>query len=238
MYNSDWLNRVISDKQIFKTAFTHRSYLNEVKTPNEKGETLESNERLEFLGDSVLSFIISSKLYNLKARDTEGELTNLRAYIVKTTSLAKASQKLELGKFLSLSKGEELSGGRENIQLLANTFEALLGAIYIDSGIEEAKKFVEQTLVPLFEDELKNGPPKDAKSLLQELTQTQTKQSPRYRILESVGPDHAKEFTIGVYIQNRQIGVGKGASKQLAEEEAAQDALRLFDTHNFNIEKV
>lgn len=238
MYDSDWLNGLISEKQIFKTAFTHRSYLNEVKSPSTTGDLLESNERLEFLGDAVLSFIISSKLYNLREQDTEGELTNLRAYIVKTTSLAKASQKLKLGTFLSLSKGEELSGGRENTQLLANTYEALLGAIYVDQGIEKAKDFVEETLVPLFVNELKSGPPKDAKSLLQELTQNQTKQSPRYKIIDSVGPDHAKEFTVGVFVQNREIGVGKGASKQVAEEEAAQDALKLFDTHNITIEKI
>lgn len=238
MYDSDWLNGLISEKQIFKTAFTHRSYLNEVKSPNTTGDLLESNERLEFLGDAVLSFIISSKLYNLREQDTEGELTNLRAYIVKTTSLAKASQKLKLGTFLSLSKGEELSGGRENTQLLANTYEALLGAIYVDQGIEKAKDFVEETLVPLFVNELKSGPPKDAKSLLQELTQNQTKQSPRYKIIDSVGPDHAKEFTVGVFVQNREIGVGKGASKQVAEEEAAQDALKLYDTHNITIEKI
>lgn len=209
-------------KDIFKTAFTHRSFL------NESSEKIESNERLEFLGDSVLSFIISAKLFKLRPNDTEGDLTNLRSFIVKTQSLAKAAQKLNLGQYLRLSKGEELSGGRENHQLLANTFEAVLGAIFLSQGIEMAEEFVEKYLVPLFEEELKSGPPKDAKSLLQELTQNLTKQSPQYKILETRGPDHAKQFRIGVYLQGKLIGQGEGLSKQIAEEAAAEQALRTF----------
>src|SRR5581483_11646629 len=173
------------NKEPYKTAFTHRSYLNE--TP----EVKVSNERLEFLGDVVLSFIVSAYLYERRPSDAEGDLTNLRSYMVKTGSLALASQKLGLGQYLRLSKGEEQSGGRENEQLLANVFEALLGAIYLDQGIEEARKFVHQNLFPLFEKEIKEGPPKDSKSLLQEIAQNQTKQSPKYKILETWGPDHA-----------------------------------------------
>lgn len=209
-------------KPIFQTAFTHRSYL------NESPDTKESNERLEFLGDSVLSFVISSYLYNKRSADTEGDLTNLRSYIVKTQSLAKASEKLGLGKLLKLSKGEELSGGRENTQLLANTYEAVVGAFYIDAGVEKVTEFIYQTLLPLFEKEIVEGPPKDAKSLLQELTQTQTKQSPRYKIISSKGPDHAKEFTVGVFLQGKQIGEGTGPSKQVAEEAAASEALEFM----------
>lgn len=221
MFNSDWL-----EKEVFKTAFTHRSYLNEV--PGIK----ESNERLEFLGDAVLSLVISSYLYLKRPQDAEGELTNLRSYIVKTPSLAKAAKELGLGQYLKLSKGEEMSGGRENPQLLANTFEAVLGAIYLDQGIEVAEKFIHQTLVPLFHQEIESGPPKDAKSLLQEVTQNQTKQSPQYRILETSGPDHAKEFTVGVFLQGKKIGDGKGQSKQVAEEAAAEEALKTFpDEH-------
>lgn len=214
MLKQEWLA-----KDIFQTAFTHRSFLNETH------EQIESNERLEFLGDAVLSLIISSILYHLRPSDNEGDLTNLRSYIVKTSSLAKAAERLELGSFLKLSKGEELSGGRTNPQLLANTFEALLGAIYLDQGIEEAKQFVKETLLPIFEEELRSGPPKDAKSTLQEASQNLTKQAPKYKILETKGPDHSKEFRVGVYIQGKLKGEGTGNSKQVAEEAAAAQAL-------------
>lgn len=208
---------------LYETAFTHRSYLNEVK------ETIESNERLEFLGDSVLSFIISTLLFKTRAADTEGNLTNLRAYIVKTDSLAKASEKLSLGKLLSLSKGEELSGGRNNPQILANTYEAVLGAIFLDLGIEAAEKFVQSTLVPIFDTEIKKGPPRDPKSQLQEVTQNKDQTSPKYKILSTVGPDHSKIFTVGVYVKNKLIGKGTGSSKQQAEETAAAQALEKID---------
>jgi ribonuclease-3 len=214
------LNQKISADPLFKTAFTHRSFL------NESTEVTESNERLEFLGDSVLSLIVSTELFHIRPHDAEGDLTNLRSFIVKTTSLAKAAQELHLGEYLRLSKGEEMGGGRDNPQLLANTYEAFLGAIFLVEGIEQAKKFVFDTLLPLFEEELKSGPPKDAKSSLQELAQNKTKQSPKYKILATVGPDHAKEFKVGVFLQGEQIGVGSGLSKQIAEESAATEALK------------
>lgn len=204
---------------VFKTAFTHRSYLNEYS------DEIESNERLEFLGDSVLSFIISTYLFNKRLTDSEGDLTNMRSYIVKTPSLAKAARNLNLGKFLRMSKGEERSGGRENSQLLANTYEAILGAIFLDQGLEATKEFVYETLIPLFINELEVGPPKDSKSKLQELAQNTTKQSPRYKIIKTEGPDHAKIFTVGVFLKGEKIGEGVGLSKQLAEEVSAGKAL-------------
>lgn len=207
------------EKPIYKIAFTHRSYLNEY--PKER----RSNERLEFLGDSILSFLVSSFIYEKRSGDEEGDLTSLRSYIVKTSSLAKAALNLGLGKHLRMSKGEEQSGGRENPQLLANTYEALLGAIFLDQGLENVKAFVGSTLLPLFEKELMSGPPKDSKSRLQEIAQNTTKQSPKYKILKTEGPDHAKVFTVGVFLQGKQIGEGSGLSKQLAEEEAAKKAL-------------
>jgi ribonuclease-3 len=207
-----------------KLAFTHRSYL------NESAEANVSNERLEFLGDSVLSLVISEMLYGNRETDTEGALTNLRAYIVKTTSLAKAAKALDLGSRLSLSKGEEQSGGRENTQLLANTYEAVLGAIFLEEGLESAKKFVSETLVTLFEEEIKNGPPKDAKSHLQELSQSIYKTSPIYSVVKTVGPDHARIFSMEVEIAKKVYGHGQGASKQIAEEAAAAEAI-------INIEK-
>ena len=208
------------DIKILEQAFYHRSYLNENKG------ILQSNERLEFLGDSILSLVVSSTLYKLRNKDTEGELTNLRAYIVKTPSLAQASKKLNFGDFLKLSKGEEISGGRENPQLLANTYEALLGAIFIDQGLEAAKKVIEKTLLPIFEKELEVGPPKDAKSNLQEMVQEKFKESPHYKIVGTRGPDHAKEFTVAVYVNNKEYGKGQGSSKQDAEEQSAKEALK------------
>lgn len=207
------------DLKLLKQAFVHRSYLNEIKLD------ISSNERLEFLGDAILSLIISNHLYTKRGHDAEGELTNLRAFIVKTKSLAQAAKKLNLGKYLKLSKGEELSGGRENTQLLANTYEALLGSIYLDQGLEAVRKVLEKTLLSLFEKELQSGPPKDAKSLLQELVQEKLRESPHYKIISTRGPDHAKQFVVGVYIGGKQLGRGVGSSKQEAEAQAANQAL-------------
>lgn len=204
---------------LYQTAFTHRSFLNEVK------EKINSNERLEFLGDAILSFIISSFLFKERPNDEEGDLTNLRAYIVKTGSLAKAARKLSLSSFLRLSKGEELSGGRANPQLLANTYEAVLGAIFEDLGLEAANSFVHQTLLPLFEEEIKRGAPRDPKSELQEEVQSKFQVSPKYKVLKTSGPDHAKQFTVGVFINNEKFGEGIGSNKQKAEEQAAKEAV-------------
>ncbi len=214
------LNIRFKNTELLQQAFHHRSYLNEISF------NLESNERLEFLGDSILSFVISHYLYESRKKDAEGELTNLRAYIVKTQSLAEASRKLSLGNYLRLSKGEELSGGRENPQLLANTFEALLGAIFLDQGLEVVKKVIDKTLLSLFTLELKSGPPKDAKSLLQEIVQEKLKESPHYKIVKTKGPDHAKKFLVAVYLQSKEYGRGEGGSKQVAEEQAASQALK------------
>jgi len=222
-----------NDPKILQTAFTHRSFLNEAK------EAVSSNERLEFLGDSVLSFIVSTYLFKVRPNDEEGALTNLRSYIVKTKSLALVSEKLELGRYLRMSKGEEASGGRNNVQLLANTFESLLGAIFLDQGLEAAESLVFNFLLPDFETEIKLGPPKDAKSTLQEILQDSEKRinkaniifkgkglkPPIYRILNTIGPDHAKKFVVGVFVNGEKIGEGSGFSKQAAEEEAAAEAL-------------
>lgn len=213
------LNLKFHNLSYLKQAFIHRSYLNEVKIAS------LSNERLEFLGDSVLSLVVSNYLYQQRTADSEGKLTNLRAYIVKTPSLAEAASRLNLGQYLKLSKGEEMSGGRENPQLLANTYEALLGAIFLDQGLLTVQKVINQTLLPLFESEVKKGPPKDAKSLLQEMVQEKLRESPHYRTIQTRGPDHAKQFLVGVFIKGKQLGKGIGSSKQIAEEKAATQAL-------------
>lgn len=207
-------------------AFIHRSYLNEIKL------NMQSNERLEFLGDAILSFVVSDHLYRNRTADSEGDLTNLRAYIVKTKSLAQAAGKLHLGDYLRLSKGEDASGGRVNPQLLANTYEALLGAVFLDGGLDSVTKVIENTLLPLFEKEIKTGPPKDSKSLLQEVLQERFKQSPQYKTLQTFGPDHAKEFKVGAFLKGRRLGQGSGTSKQDAEEHAAKDALRALTSLN------
>lgn len=213
------LNLNFQDPNLLNQAFIHRSYLNEFRS------NLPSNERLEFLGDAVLSLVITNYLFGQRGKDTEGDLTNLRAFIVKTKSLSEAAKRLELGSYLKLSKGEMSSGGGQNPQLLANAYEALLGAIFLDLGLGGAKKVIMQTLIPLFESEIKMGPPKDAKSELQEFVQEQLKKSPVYRILATRGPDHAKQFTIAVYVGGKEYGKGSGNSKQVAEEQAAKRAL-------------
>lgn len=214
------LRITFKNPKILQQAFYHRSYLNEVRID------IESNERLEFLGDSVLSLCVSEFLFTQRAQDAEGDLTNLRAYIVKTKSLAQAAKELNLGSYLHLSKGEESGGGRENSQLLANTYEALLGAIYLDQGLESVKTVIKNTLLSLFDKELKVGPPKDAKSSLQEIVQERFKESPHYKILETKGPDHAKQFIVAVYLKGKEYGKGEGGSKQIAEEQAATKALK------------
>lgn len=213
------LDLKFKDQNIFRQIFIHRSYLNEVKMG------VPSNERLEFLGDSVLSLVVSDELFKRRAQDAEGQLTNLRAYIVKTNSLAAAAKKLNLGKFLLLSKGEELGGGRENLQILANTYEALLGAIFLDQGLEKTREFIKGTLLSLFGKELKEGPPKDAKSKLQEVIQEKFRASPYYKTVKTYGPDHAKQFEVAVHFEDQELGRGKGFSKQEAEEKAAKVAL-------------
>lgn len=204
---------------LIRLAFIHRSYLNETKVKT------YSNERLEFLGDSILSFLVSEYLYKKYPTFTEGELTNLRSSIVKTATLARVAQELNLGNFLLVSKGEEESGGRKNNSLLADTFEAFLGAVYLDVGLPSVQKILKNLLFPLLTKILEEKLYKDAKSNFQELIQENTKISPLYKVLSEKGPDHAKEFTIGVFAKDKLWGTGTGKSKQEGEMKAAQTAL-------------
>lgn len=207
------------NEKIIHQAFIHRSYLNESKTFN------NSNERLEFLGDSILSLLVSEYLYKVYPDFSEGELTNLRSSVVKTSTLAAISKSLDLGNHLHLSRGEEDGGGRDNPSILADTFEALLGSIYLDQGISSAKKILESFLFPLLPKILRDKTYKDAKSEFQEMVQEKTKESPIYKVLTQKGPDHAKEFMVGVYVDNVLYGTGTGKSKQIAEMKAAKSAL-------------
>lgn len=206
------------DLNLYNLVFTHRSYLNEA------GRGSESNERLEFLGDSILSFVVSSFIYKKYPELAEGELTNLRAALTNTTALFHAAQKLDLGAYLKLSKGEEASGGRGNKTILADTLEALLGGVYLDQGIKASEKIINSLILEGIDKILDHGL-KDPKNRLQELTQKNQKISPMYRVLSEQGPDHAKSYTVGVFLDENLLAQGSGKSKQEAEKLAADAAL-------------
>ncbi len=209
----------INNTELFETAFTHRSYLNEhtdYKNP--------SNERLEFLGDAVLQLLSSEFLYK-NYTDPEGVLTNYRSAIVNTQSLAAEAGRLGYGELLYLSKGEEASGGREREYILANTFEAVLGAMYLDKGLDKCREFIEKELLYKMGDIISEQSYKDAKSKFQEKAQEKIGITPNYRVMNSWGPDHEKIFKVGVYLDDTLYGVGEGGSKQKAEQEAALKAL-------------
>lgn len=208
------------DEKLLKKAMTHRSYLNE-----NREEQLESNERLEFLGDAVLELIISSRLYKEFPEKTEGELTGIRSAIVRTESLANESRRLGLGENLLMSKGEEDSGGKDKDYLLANTYEAVLGAIYIDQGLEICKDFVQRTILKQLPNIIENELFIDPKTKAQELIQARYKLTPTYSVIKEEGPDHDKLFTVVLKIGKKNFSDGFGYSKQKAEEEAARKAI-------------
>lgn len=211
-----------TNQHLLEQAFVHRSFLNESRDFN------ESNERLEFLGDAVLSFITSHYLYATYPDFPEGTLTNIRSTLVKTKSLAEAATALRLGELLKLSRGEESSGGRTNESLLADCFEALLGAIFLDQGVEVARTYLNAVLLPRSKDIVTSKSYVDYKSLLQEKVQEQTKISPVYRVVKSEGPDHNKTFWVEVLSGESVLGNGKGKSKQEAEQAAAASALEKY----------
>lgn len=204
---------------LYDNAFTHKSYINE----NRKNQK-HDNERLEFLGDAVLELIVTEFLY-LNYPDPEGVLTNWRSALVKKETLAEIARELELGQYLFLSKGENATGGREKDYILANTFEALLGAIYLDHGYPLSKKFVTEKLLVRLKKILEQGLHIDAKSHFQEIAQEKTSITPNYRLIKEAGPDHNKIFTMGVYLNEKLYGEGVGQNKQSAEQSAAKNAL-------------
>lgn len=208
------------DNNLLVNALTHRSHLNESKNAN-----LPSNERLEFLGDSILSFWVSSNIYKKFPDFPEGKLTFIRTHLVRTETLAELSKKLKVGNYLLMSRGEEMGGGKENPLLLANCFEAIIGAIFIDQGMEAVSIFLNANLGPILESVKDPNHLKDSKSVLQEKIQAKGNSSPIYKLISSVGPDHSKTFTMAVFVEDKLIAEGHGASKQEAEEEAAKKAL-------------
>lgn len=218
------------DINLLDTAFVHTSYLNEHKTikPGHEGATQAptSNERLEFLGDAVLELVVTEYLYKTFPKQEEGVLTNWRSALVKGKHLAEIANYLELGKYLYLSRGEERSGGREKNYILANTLEALIGAIFLDQSYKTAHVFIDEFIIKRLDEILKKGHHIDAKSKLQEISQETLGITPEYRVHEQEGPDHDKTFTMGAYIGEELIGTGKGSSKQKAQQEAAEQALK------------
>jgi len=201
------------------TALTHSSYANECKN-----KTL-NNERLEFLGDSVLNLSVSNYLYNRFKDLTEGELTKLRASIVSEASLAKIARKLNLGDYLRLGKGEENTGGRKRDSILADAVEAIIGAVYLDGGFEKASDFILRYQIPEIDNSLEGKGFRDYKTELQELIQRDSEQEIQYRIIKESGPDHAKQFVAQVSHNQKVIGEGTGKSKKDAEQQAARQAL-------------
>lgn len=207
------------NKAVLQQALYHRSYLNEAE--NE----VESNERMEFLGDAVLGHVISDKLYRDYPTLTEGQLSQIRALLVRWDALAKAAMRIHLGDYLVLGRGEELSGGRERPSNLAGALEALIGAAFLDGGITKARKLVLQLLKPDLAEIAKKGITADSKSELQHIAQTRWHQIPVYRLVSSEGPDHAKLFTVEVTLGSDMMGRGQGRTKKQAELNAARQAL-------------
>ena len=206
------------DVSILELSLVHRSYV------NESNDVSEHNERLEFLGDAVLEIVVTEYLYRTTNKP-EGELTNWRSALVRSENLAEAATDLELGNYLKLSRGEDLSGGRQKIHILANAYEAVIGAIYLDSGLEISKDFIDRTILSRLENILAAGKHIDAKSRFQELSQEHLGITPEYKLEWDKGPDHAKEFGMGVYINEELIATGSGQSKQAAEQDAAREGL-------------
>jgi len=212
------------DQKLLEKAFVHRSYINE-----HKKEGLLDNERMEFLGDAVLELAATRYLFDTCPENKEGELTALRAALVRGKNLATVAEELNLGKYLLLSHGEEKSGGRTKKYILANTVESLIGAIYIEHGYETAEKFIKKFILTGLEEIVEKGLHIDEKSLFQEICQDKEDFTPYYELIEDSGPDHDKKFVMGVYIREKLIATGTGSSKQKAENDAAKNALKVLN---------
>lgn len=211
------------DTNLLVTAFTHRSYLNE-----HKKTALEHNERLEFLGDAVLELVVTEYLYN-NYDEPEGILTNWRSALVRTESISAAAAREGFESLLRLSRGEKRGSKRAREQILANCYEAVIGALYLEKGYEAAKDYIGRTLLPTFNDILNTGIWLDPKSRLQELVQNKEGFTPVYKVLSEKGPDHDKMFIIGVFVDNELKGEGSGPSKQAAQVAAATAALKEYN---------
>ncbi len=218
------LKVTFADPNLLMQAIVHRSYLNE-----NREFALPHNERLEFLGDAVLELVVTDHLYRTYA-NPEGELTSWRSALVRGEQLAKVAETLGIGEALLMSKGEAKSGGRKRGALLANAYEAVLGAIYLDQGYQVAADFVQRTLLPELAPIINERRDRDPKSRLQEVSQERANTTPRYEVVTATGPDHAKHFTVAVLVGDNTLAQGEGSSKQQAEQAAAQAALKIWNT--------
>lgn len=216
------LGVVFDDIQLLVTAFTHRSYLNE-----HKKSATEHNERLEFLGDAVLELVVTEYLYT-NFSEPEGILTNWRSSLVRTESIGAAAAKFGFEPLLRLSRGERHGTERARAQILANSYEAVVGAVYLDKGFGAAKSFITKSILVTFKEILKTGSWLDAKSHLQEVAQSKEGHTPVYRVLSEEGPDHEKIFTVGVLVNGNLKGTGQGPSKQAGQQKAAEAALERY----------
>ncbi|MDP3794827.1 MAG: ribonuclease III [bacterium] len=215
------LGMEFKDAALLEQAFVHRSYLNE-----NPGFRLEHNERLEFLGDAVIELVVTAHLYR-NYPNPEGELTNFRAALVNFQMLGSLAKDLDFNDYLLLSRGEMQDTGRAREVILANTFEAVVGAMYLDGGYAPAEAFIERVLLAKLPTIVAQGKHRDAKSLFQEEAQERMKITPTYKVLDEWGPDHAKHFRMGVFLNEELVAEGEGASKQEAEAEAAKEGLRV-----------
>ena len=222
IFSKDVLGVEFNNIDLIVTAFTHRSYVNE-----HKKTAAEHNERLEFLGDAVLELVTTDFLFN-NYSEPEGILTNWRSSLVRTESISAAAQRNGFETLLRLSRGEKRGTERARAQILANTYEAVIGALYLDQGYDAASKFIHKTLLITFDDILKTGSWLDPKSQLQEVVQSEASFTPVYKVLEEVGPDHDKIFTVGVFVDSVLKGQGTGPSKQIAQVAAADQALKKY----------
>lgn len=220
------LNVTFNDIELLATAFTHRSYLNE-----HRKTVKEHNERLEFLGDAVLELVVTEYLYSNYA-EPEGILTNWRSALVRTESIGAAANQFNFEPLLRLSRGEKRGTDRARAQILANTYEAVVGALYLDQGYEAVRAFIDKSLLITLPGILKSGSWMDAKSHLQELAQSAEASTPVYKVLEEDGPDHDKMFTIGVFVSGKLRGKGSGPSKQSGQQQAAEQALAYYKNLN------
>lgn len=205
-------------------AFTHRSYVNEHKKSADG-----HNERLEFLGDAVLELVVTEFLYT-NYTEPEGILTNWRSALVRTESIGAAATRLNFESMLRLSRGEKRGSDRARQQILANSFEAVIGAIYLDQGYDVAKEFIHKNIISTLPQILETGSWRDPKSYLQEVAQEKDGHTPVYKVLSEDGPDHDKIFTLGVFIGTQLRGSGTGSSKQSAQQKAAEEALKYYET--------
>ena len=228
-FATDVLHTEFNDIELLVTAFTHRSYVNE-----HKKTVSVHNERLEFLGDAVLEVVVTEYLYN-NFPDPEGILTNWRSALVRTESIGAAAAKFNFEPLLRLSRGEKRGSDRAREQILANSFEAVIGALYLDQGYTAAKTFITDAILSTFKQILDSGSWMDPKSHLQEVVQSNDGFTPVYKVIEETGPDHDKIFTVGVFVDNELKGTGQGPSKQAGQQKAAEAALLTYaapDTQN------